>query len=660
MTSLKKVLTLLLLLFIVQVGPCSAAPAGIDSLRQELKKINSPRARLLLCLKLGTELVEAGDKSSIYMAESAFSLADSMKLEPEKAMALSLQGRVWKIWGDNQKSVLCLFKALEIYRKLNRQSSYAEVLMYIGETNRAAGNLKTSMSFLKKALTIFTGQNDAAGLAKTYNRLAATSYEIYLNENPSGQDVYKSLSHTKFDFNQVYHSDSAFRQKYDQIFRYASLSNIYADKLHLASVKISTDIIMAALYTITYQFEKALDIYGQALPEIKKTNSNIDLPLVLYNIAILHFKKGEYNQAVIGAKECFRISKEADIKTYILISAGLISLGYENLGQYREAFEYSRIAYLGRIEYYQKDIDVKVKTMQYEFEIERKQKEINNRTMILRFLLVSYLLMLLMTSIFIAILIVKNKRKKLLNEELNNRNQVISQQNDQLAVVNAEKDKFFSIIAHDLRGPFNGFLGLTQVMAEDLPSMSPAEIQTIAQSLNNSASNLYSLLENLLTWSQLLRGLTPFTPAPVRLLPLVEKSLQPVLDAVMKKGIDITFNVPDYLEVFADENMIESTIRNLVSNAVKFTKKGGLITITAKAVSQKSVEFRIRDTGIGMNEQILKNLFKLDHNASRRGTENEPSSGLGLIICKEFVEKHGGQIHVESAEGQGSTFYFTI
>jgi signal transduction histidine kinase len=151
-----------------------------------------------------------------------------------------------------------------------------------------------------------------------------------------------------------------------------------------------------------------------------------------------------------------------------------------------------------------------------------------------------------------------------------------------------------------------------------------------------------------------------FNPESTRLLSIINESKHPLMDSADKKGVEIKYEIPSNLEVFADEYMLASTIRNLASNAVKFTRKGGKVTIAAKPGPGHSVEISVRDTGIGMSPQMVADLFRLDVISNRKGTDNEPSSGLGLLLCKEFIEKHGGRIWVESEEGKGSTFYFTL
>jgi len=256
-----------------------------------------------------------------------------------------------------------------------------------------------------------------------------------------------------------------------------------------------------------------------------------------------------------------------------------------------------------------------------------------------------------------------NVQQNKLNEtlgELEKLNKSLEEKVAELKKSNNEKDIFFSIIAHDLRSPLNGFWGLTRIMVEELPNMTIDQIQQITLSMENSATSLYQLLENLLEWARMQQGLIPFDPKPVEILPEVEESIVMILESVKSKEIEITYDIPDDLVVFADSKMLQFVIRNLVSNAVKFTHKGGKINISAKAKNNNRVLISIKDSGIGMSSGMIDHLFRLDSQINRNGTEGEPSSGLGLILCKEFIEKLGGKIEVESEEGKGSIFYFTI
>ena len=238
-------------------------------------------------------------------------------------------------------------------------------------------------------------------------------------------------------------------------------------------------------------------------------------------------------------------------------------------------------------------------------------------------------------------------------EEIRNKNQ-------ELQFLNTEKDKFFSIIAHDLRSPFNVLLGLIRIMEKKLPTLCQEELQTMTTTLGKCANNLYQLLENLLEWSLLQRGITSFNPSSFSLLPKVCACIDVAMESAKNKEIRISHDIPADLMVFADEYMLNGILRNLLSNAVKFTARNGSIELTAISLADDSVQLSIKDSGIGMTKKMVDSLFDLEGKTNRKGTEGEPSTGLGLIICNEFIEKHGGKFEVESAEGQGTTFRFTL
>ena len=232
--------------------------------------------------------------------------------------------------------------------------------------------------------------------------------------------------------------------------------------------------------------------------------------------------------------------------------------------------------------------------------------------------------------------------------------------NEELKKANAEKDKFFSVIAHDLRGPLGGIMGITELLANDSADLSDSQRYDLTVELSYSARNTFNLLEQLLEWSRMERGLTEFIPQKLNLRQIVTDSLKIVTEAARAKSIDLLFYIPYELEVFADQNMFQTVLRNLASNAVKFTRQGGQVTISAWAENDGLISVAVKDTGIGMTREMVDNLFRIDVNTGRPGTIGEQSTGLGLLICKEFVEKHGGMIEVESEVDKGSVFRFSI
>ena len=230
---------------------------------------------------------------------------------------------------------------------------------------------------------------------------------------------------------------------------------------------------------------------------------------------------------------------------------------------------------------------------------------------------------------------------------------------DELKQLNQTKDKFFSIIAHDLKNPFITILGFSDLLHTDYSELSDDERLFYIDEMKKSAEISHSLLQNLLQWSRSQTGRIEFNPQKLDLQNIVHDNLELLKASAEKKQIMLSHNIQNNISLFADEDMLNTIIRNLLTNALKFTNKGGKVDITA--VEQNGLsEITISDSGVGMNEAVKQNLFRLDTTHSTFGTENEAGTGLGLILCKEFIEKHGGTIKVESVLGAGSKFIFTL
>ena len=232
--------------------------------------------------------------------------------------------------------------------------------------------------------------------------------------------------------------------------------------------------------------------------------------------------------------------------------------------------------------------------------------------------------------------------------------------NEQLEKNNSEKDKFFSIISHDLRSPFHGLMGLTQLLASRATEFSTEEITHFGKILNDSSKNIFGMLENLLQWSKLQRGNLVYMPETLSIDHAVQECVSSVSLKAEQKEITINFTPTGAMLVTADKNMLNTILSNLLTNALKFSHRGGNVNIAVKDRDDSFIELSVRDTGVGIPKEDLINLFKINEKVSNLGTEDEPSSGLGLLLCKEFVETQGGKIWVESERDKGSTFYFTL
>jgi signal transduction histidine kinase len=232
-------------------------------------------------------------------------------------------------------------------------------------------------------------------------------------------------------------------------------------------------------------------------------------------------------------------------------------------------------------------------------------------------------------------------------------------QKSQLEEMNTTKDKFFSIVAHDLRSPINSLSGFTSLLANYADSMTQEEIKKIASDLNKSIENVLQLIEDLLTWARSQMNSIQVNPEDIDLIDIIREDIELSIPLAQKKGISLLKEIEKPYKVFADPNHVNFIVRNLLTNALKFTEKGGKIVISAKE-NGKFIELSVSDTGVGIAEETKERMFRMDAVQSTKGTDNEKGTGLGLILCKEFVRKNGGDIWVNSHEGQGSIFTFSL
>lgn len=243
--------------------------------------------------------------------------------------------------------------------------------------------------------------------------------------------------------------------------------------------------------------------------------------------------------------------------------------------------------------------------------------------------------------------------------ELKIAQQEIQKQRDKLALLNSTKDKFFSIIAHDLRNPISNIVGLSEILFEKITDGKQEDSVRFAKLLTQTTNTTYELVDNLLTWSRSQSGKMQFRPDSVDIKEVVDSIVKQMEGAAHIKGIKLLSTLTDNIQVFVDNDMILTVLRNLVTNAIKFSSDGDKITLSA-SVDAKVVTVCVFDTGVGISEKVIDKLFKIDGNVKSEGTANEPGTGLGLILCREFIEKNDGEIWVESTEGEGSTFCFTL
>lgn len=633
-----------------QSAPASGEPHLINS--------NYPHQQLALLLSLAAN--EPNANNAVEYAERAINLADSLRLDYQKAEAFHLSGVAWKRWGDNLKSVERLNQALDYYQSVGAEREIARVHRDLGETYRAARGYAFSEEALQKAREYFASANDTVELAKTYNRIAAMRFEVFFTA--PDYKVLDSLLKTKNTTpEEALNHLPDIRATMDSLNAALNMAKTLANQLELPELIISNENISVALSALYLDYEVIQEKFDAIISKMYHYNVLDDLPLLLINKARTYgvLMMNQPEKAIPVAHQALELAQKNNIRMYEFLAYELLHFQYEALGNFEEALIYAlkKNEAFGR--FHNEDLKMHLTTQGLEFEIREREMELKYRQIQLIILVASIFAVALVFGLFSIAMVNKNRKLQQLLNEVNAKAQIIADTNAQLAAANAEKDRFFSIIAHDLRSPFNAFLGFTELMTDDAFELTKEEMKSYAGDIRKSALLLFGLLENLLEWSRLQRNVTRLEKQPIPLKRIVSMSLNTLMENALKKDISINLAIDETIVVFADDKMMQSVFRNLISNAIKFTPRGGSVAIMA-ARQDGGVLATVSDTGVGIKPAALPKLFSIDENVSSSGTEGEPSTGLGLILCAEFIQKHAGKIWVESSEGKGSKFFVFI
>jgi PAS domain S-box-containing protein len=243
------------------------------------------------------------------------------------------------------------------------------------------------------------------------------------------------------------------------------------------------------------------------------------------------------------------------------------------------------------------------------------------------------------------------------NKELTNNIQVIAEQSQQLEKLNATKDKFFSIVAHDLRSPLSSLKMFLSLLIDDIDSLNKEDILTFSSQLSDSVDSTIKMADNLITWAMVQMGDFKFNEETIKVKDITSNIFDVYQNVALEKGINISFSVDDSLTIIGDKNQIEFVIRNLVNNAIKFTHKNGFVSLTAKSLPDGPVKISVLDSGVGISDEYKRELFSISKKQSTNGTAGEKGTGLGLMLSYEFMKLNGGQIEIESSLGKGTTFH---
>ncbi|WP_348824211.1 tetratricopeptide repeat-containing sensor histidine kinase [Flavobacterium aestuarii] len=604
----------------------------IDSLKTALKQAQDITKETETLIKLSSYSEYIGPDNAIKYARQGLSYAKKTNNNEQLGLAYTNLGIAYEIKSDYPHALNNFYKALEISEKSNNPKELTTLYNNIGLIYIDLKNYKQGLIFYKKALQLSYKTNKERNISlllnnigdvylqkKEYTKALTYFYKALIinkkNEEPTGIGI--NLTNIGICYINIKNYDKGIEMLNKSINTYNDTTNLYNTfnnyELGRAYYLMSQDEKYAA-NKMEY-LDKSMSLLENVLQNFSKYNSLKDMQDTYYYLSKGNKVKGNYE----------------------------VALGY---------FEkYAKI----KDSIFSEESEKKMANLEFQREIDLRDKQIEIQTLRIYsdsrkvyFLIIIATAVAALLGLFLFLYISKRKNHELLREK----NTIISN-------INLQKDKFYSIIAHDLRGPFNGFLGLTELMAEDIDDMSNEEIKFAAANMRSSAKNLFNLLENLLEWTRMEQNLVPFEPKQLPLETTFLDSIVTFQHVAEKKEISIHNKIPSDLMVFCDKNMFQAIIRNIVLNAIKFTPKKGKIHIEASE-NETDIIITIKDSGIGMHQDLIDGLFKIDTKNNRNGTENEPSTGLGLILCKEFIEKHKGQIWVESEVGNGSTFYISF
>lgn len=659
------------LFFFTRFIPLFSQQTVVDSLEQILLSTSDSKERVGILLDLSRELIYSdGEKAMTYTKEalliaqknqdtthiirSYFLLAGNHAISGKlkkgleilnlnKSLAVDskdttnlmkvydLQSAYHSMLGDLDKAMTATLSQLELAELTGDRKQKGLVFMGLGYYNSDAGNrnFPKAIEFYLKAIEEFKAINDENELAFALLNLGA---------------VYNDLGeHEKCIAN---------AEKSIEIF------NRIGDKRYMVNLYSN---IASAYYNLN-KMELAIKYMRDAVTLFKDFTSPGDLCKSTLALALYLNEMERYDEVLQRLSEIKPLIDELDRIVHYQNYYEELAIAQHAKGQYDAAFKNLELSMHWKDSSYQKIKIKEFEEIQTKFETEKKEQEnqlLSQQNDFLESRNRLYTYVGIGLAVIIAILgwlfyqIRKSKR------QLEVQNQLIEAQKEQLENLNATKDQFFAIIAHDMRNAVFSFRGISKKVSFLIKTNQLQRLQDISSGIDDAVNNLTNLLNNLLEWALLQKGSIPYDPAPLNVAEVVSEVLDIAQNAAEVKGIELQNQVSPEIKVLADRNALATIIRNLVSNAIKFTESGGSVSVSTKDLEDKTF-IEINDTGTGISTQRMEKLFDIDKKKIAKGTAGEKGSGLGLLLVKELVEINKGAIEVFSDLGKGSTFAFSV
>lgn len=596
----------------------------------------------------------------------------------QEAQTKQFLGYLYFRIGNLNKSIEAYRQALQISNDIGNEPFKAQVQSALGGTYFLAGNLSESASNYLQALRFFEAQQDKNSMVSVYIGLA----NIYNKQNNFAQAIEYNLKAIN-----IYEASS---NKFKILIGYDQVGNLYQKQGNYAkaneylqrALKLYVELNNLAgqsslLLQIgsnqfaAKQYSKAVDSYNQSIKLSKKLNMLPVQAAACNGLALSYAELKLYDKAIVAGLEAQQIAQKASLKIELEQAYETLSKLYKTTEKHDKATTFENLSKEIKDSLYNDSTLKQLADLQLRFDGEKNKRKIELQTKEQQVLasellrekqvrnsIVIILLIVLLGLAGLSILYFQNKKiaKNLSIQkiELEATSAAILKQKEELGQLNNVKDRFFSIISHDLRNNLT-----TMKLYFDLvsnPDYEPSEdMEDMTKQISSSVENTIDLLENLLVWAQAQIKGVDINPQKLTLQHLIKGNIDLLAGNAHTKNIELSSDISADLCAFADEDMINLVIRNLISNAIKFTPKGGSIRITAHN-NNNTVQINITDTGVGISKANLEKLFVKNSNPTTLGTANEKGTGLGLLLCKEFIEKNNGSINVSSQPEKGSTF----
>lgn len=547
-----------------------------------------------------------------YYDEALNNLEDSTK-SSFYAPIISSISEIYLISGIYDKAFESYMSLLNYYRSINDKKGEAYTLSYIGDTYVDLQSGQNALKYLNEALAIAVEINDEERISFVLNSIGGVYVDIY-NDNLKAEEYYEKALELSEKINYVLGIAKA----------YHNLGLVHYNRKEL---------------------DEALEYHKKSLDIVIKSGINEGLVYNYNSLAKIYLELDKVDSAVEYFYKSLEVAKKEQITLMISENYKGLSDSYKRKNNFKEAYNFLELFNETKEKLVNEKIKQGIAELEIQYDLKRKESEnqiLKSSNIIQR----NYFIFSLVLVVLFAVV--------LLNRYLYSR-----KSHKQLEELNATKDKLFSIIGHDLKNPFGTLINFSEMLIEDYLDLTDEEKITYLKMINEASQTGHEILDNLLQWSKTQSGKLEFAPQTIDLSDIVDANIALLVSGANNKGVEISSTVNGGTTVFADKLMLKTVIRNLLGNAIKFSNKDGSIKISS-VVSGNFIEVCISDNGIGMNADTIKKLFNPSVFHSTAGTANEQGTGLGLLLCKEFVERNSGRIWVESEAGKGSDFKFTV